>query len=77
MSRAVAPIRPPSGSVRDWPCENHPMDTSDLTLEWVGEDGQRTVLRYKMGCKTADGAMIERLLDQQIQRLGVAGWIGG
>ncbi len=75
VSQAVSPIRPPTGSVRDWLCENQPTDTSLITLEWEREDGTRTVLRYKLGCRSADGAMIERLVERQLQRLGVAGCI--
>lgn len=78
VSRAVSPIRPPTGSVRDWSCGraggNQPTDTSLITLVWERDDGTRTVLRYKLGCRSADGAMIERLVERQLQRLGVAGW---
>ncbi|WP_188823949.1 DUF6438 domain-containing protein [Novosphingobium indicum] len=75
VSRAILPMRPPTGSVRDWRCEHQPTDTSLITLEWQREDGTRTVLRYKLGCRSADGAMIERLIERQLQRLGVVGWL--
>ena len=76
VSQAVSPIRPPTGSVQDWRCENQPTDTSLITIEWEREDGTRTVLRYKLGCRSADGATIERLVERQLQRVGVADWIG-
>lgn len=71
---AIAPLRPSTGAEREWPCPQRPTDTSQLTLEWLDDQGHRTVLRYGKGCPTADGEMIERLVDHQLEVLGVAEW---
>jgi len=74
VRREVEVIRPPTGTTRDWHCDRRPTDTSNFTIEWKSADGVQTSLRYAVGCDSAEGRMIERLIERQLQRLGVAEW---
>ncbi|MCT2398453.1 DUF6438 domain-containing protein [Novosphingobium mangrovi (ex Huang et al. 2023)] len=75
VRKAVLPLRPPTGTTRDWPCANPPTETSQVTVEWRSKSGTQTTLRLRAGCREADSEMIERLLDRQIKVLGVEAWV--
>lgn len=74
VNRALRDLRPPTGASREYRCSQTPTDTSIMTIEWLSVGGQRTVLQYRMGCASPEGVRIERLIDQQLDTLGVSDW---
>ncbi|WP_237449726.1 DUF6438 domain-containing protein [Novosphingobium silvae] len=74
VRRALAPVRPATGTERAVPCPGAATDMSSLTVEWISADGTRTALTHRMGCRDAGAAQVERTVDEQLRRLGVDGW---
>jgi hypothetical protein len=75
VRRALAPVRPPTGSEHALACTaGAPTDMSSLTIEWIAANGMRTALTYRMGCRDPEGTHLERMVEKQLRRLGAEGW---
>lgn len=74
VRRALAPLRPATGSQREAPCPAAATDMAVLTIEWIAADGTRTALTHRMGCRDPAGAAIERTVEDQLRRLEVDAW---
>lgn len=75
VRRALAPMRPATGSETAFACASEmPTDTASLTIEWIEADGGRTALTYRLGCRDEAGAAIERTVEEQLRRLEADTW---
>lgn len=74
VRRSLAPLRPATGRDQEFPCLAQPTDMSLFTIEWMSAHGTRTVLRYRMGCRDEAATAVERLIEEQLQTLGVNEW---
>jgi len=74
VRRALAPVRPATGSEREVPCPAAATDMPRLTVEWIRADGTRTALTQRMGCRDPETAGIELTVEEQLRRLEVDEW---
>lgn len=70
----LARLRPATGRTEALPCPVAQTDTALVTVEWIAAGGARTALTWRMGCPSAAGEDMERLLDDQLLLLGVDRW---
>ncbi|WP_235037730.1 MULTISPECIES: DUF6438 domain-containing protein [unclassified Novosphingobium] len=74
VRRALAPLRPETGSETEFACKVAVSDMSRVTLEWIAADGTRTALNYDMGCRDPEGSAIMRTVEEQLRKLEVEEW---
>ncbi|MEE4451147.1 DUF6438 domain-containing protein [Novosphingobium resinovorum] len=74
LRKALAPLRPDTGTERALPCTLQATDMSQFTAEWVAADGTRTALTWNLGCRGKAATRLGRTVEEQLRQLGVDGW---
>lgn len=67
-------FRPTRGTEQDLECAWVQTDTSVLTLGWETMAGEKTTLRYQLGCPGGEGPQLERALDKLLGTLESDQW---